>query len=606
MSDCVEVFVPGRLCVLGEHSDWAASYRIYNQSIEKGYAIVAGLNLGIYLRGWKSEKFSYQFEDKHICLTKDELADYSRKDFFEYVIASAKLVNDKFSVSGLEICCEKMTLPMKKGLASSAAICVAVIRLYNLIYELNLSMEEEMMLAYTAERSTGSLCGKMDQVCAYGQGLRLVEFDGSDICVTPLITNNEFIFLLVDLHGTKDTKKILTDLNSIYPFPQNKTEERLLSFLGDKNKEYVDNSVKAIINDDKMNLAKLLTQYQKQFDTDVACFSKELESSLLHQLMSKVCTMEGVLACKGVGSQGDGMAQILISDENAVDRVIETISREFSYDCYKLMIGQKYINAILPIAGKGTRLYPFTNIVDKAFLPIVYKKRVVPSLILILQELYSSKCIKSVDLIINEKQEVMFPKIEELLCKENIDVQLVKDYQIRNGFGGAISSSRFVNEVGYSLICLGDYIYQSKQLGECTRQIFDFWKARGEAVVGIKPVSISDVSSYGIVYGSWVDDKVLKIEGVVEKPDSLYAQENLMLEHCGKKEIFAFFGQYIINNDTLRKISLSTEENEIGLSEYLDEYARQYILYGYIIDGNSFDLGNAKTYYDSFVNYGKE
>ena len=200
----------------------------------------------------------------------------------------------------------------------------------------------------------------------------------------------------------------------------------------------------------------------------------------------------------------------------------------------------------------------------------------------------------------------MFPKIEELLCKENIDVQLVKDYQIRNGFGGAISSSRFVNEVGYSLICLGDYIYQSKQLGECTRQIFDFWKAGGEAVVGIKPVSISDVSSYGIVYGSWVDDKVLKIEGVVEKPDSLYAQENLMLEHCGKKEIFAFFGQYIINNDTLRKISLSTEENEIGLSEYLDEYARQYILYGYIIDGNSFDLGNAKAYYDYFVNYGKE
>lgn len=177
-------------------------------------------------------------------------------------------------------------------------------------------------------------------------------------------------------------------------------------------------------------------------------------------------------------------------------------------------------------------------------MPIVYKNRVVPSLMLILQELYYSKCIKSVDLIINEKQGVMFPKIEELLYKENIDVQLVKDYQIRNGFGGAISSSRFVNEVGYSLICLGDYIYQSKQLGECTRQIFDFWKARGEAVVGIKPVSISDVSSCGIVYGSWVDDKVLKIEGVVEKPDSLYAQENLMLEHCGKKEIFAFWTIY--------------------------------------------------------------
>ena len=103
-----------------------------------------------------------------------------------------------------------------------------------------------------------------------------------------------------------------------------------------------------------------------------------------------------------------------------------------------------------------------------------------------------------------------------------------------------------------------------------------------------------------------VNDKVLKIEGVVEKPDELYAQENLMLEYHGKKEVFGFFGQYIINNDILRKISLSMEENEIGLSEYLDEYAKQYKLYGYIIDGNSFDLGNVKDYYDSFVDLGKE
>ena len=50
MDNKVEVFVPGRLCILGEHSDWAAGYRAINSEIEKGYAIVAGINLGIYLR----------------------------------------------------------------------------------------------------------------------------------------------------------------------------------------------------------------------------------------------------------------------------------------------------------------------------------------------------------------------------------------------------------------------------------------------------------------------------------------------------------------------------------------------------------------------------
>ena len=36
MTDGVEVFVPGRLCILGEHSDWAAEYRDINPTISYG------------------------------------------------------------------------------------------------------------------------------------------------------------------------------------------------------------------------------------------------------------------------------------------------------------------------------------------------------------------------------------------------------------------------------------------------------------------------------------------------------------------------------------------------------------------------------------------
>lgn len=31
-----EIFVPGRLCLLGEHSDWAGGYRTVNPSLPKG------------------------------------------------------------------------------------------------------------------------------------------------------------------------------------------------------------------------------------------------------------------------------------------------------------------------------------------------------------------------------------------------------------------------------------------------------------------------------------------------------------------------------------------------------------------------------------------
>ena len=39
----INLFVPGRLCIMGEHSDWTGKYRNINNKINKGYAIVTGI-----------------------------------------------------------------------------------------------------------------------------------------------------------------------------------------------------------------------------------------------------------------------------------------------------------------------------------------------------------------------------------------------------------------------------------------------------------------------------------------------------------------------------------------------------------------------------------
>ncbi len=38
-----EVFVPGRLCILGEHSDWAAQYRAKNNEVMIGLIHISQL-----------------------------------------------------------------------------------------------------------------------------------------------------------------------------------------------------------------------------------------------------------------------------------------------------------------------------------------------------------------------------------------------------------------------------------------------------------------------------------------------------------------------------------------------------------------------------------
>ncbi|MBZ0290032.1 MAG: galactokinase family protein, partial [Anaerolineae bacterium] len=44
----MKIFVPGRVCLFGEHSDWAGGYRRINADVEQGFALISGTNQGIY------------------------------------------------------------------------------------------------------------------------------------------------------------------------------------------------------------------------------------------------------------------------------------------------------------------------------------------------------------------------------------------------------------------------------------------------------------------------------------------------------------------------------------------------------------------------------
>ena len=44
----MRIFVPGRICLFGEHSDWAGGYRRVNADLEKGYTIITGTNQGLH------------------------------------------------------------------------------------------------------------------------------------------------------------------------------------------------------------------------------------------------------------------------------------------------------------------------------------------------------------------------------------------------------------------------------------------------------------------------------------------------------------------------------------------------------------------------------
>ena len=266
MSVLIDEFVPGRLCILGEHTDWiGGSYRHLNRRIAKGYALVCTTSEGLYAKCSTYKpgfaRYSYTSSsgsvEEFICeLNLESLRQIGKSgNFFAYVAASLlacleRQVADGHDIElalkyGIEIDNYKTTLPMKKGLSSSAAICVLVTNCYNKLFNTNVLAESSspghglwsrsgiMDIAYTAEsKYTSSKCGRMDQCVAMGRGsIGLMEFEdytGGDeslsCAVSSLYNHCPLYFVVGNVNGTKNTVEILSALNACFPFPRNSTQ----------------------------------------------------------------------------------------------------------------------------------------------------------------------------------------------------------------------------------------------------------------------------------------------------------------------------------------------------------------------------------------------
>lgn len=347
----MKLFVPGRLCLFGEHSDWAGEYRWQNPQLSPGFAIAVGTNQGIYaeIKPHPQQLILHTPADLKTSQTlqlpmKLELLkqEASRGEFFSYVAGVAYQALKNYQVAGLEIDNHSIDLPIKKGLSSSAAICVLVARAFNQIYNLNLTRQEEMELAYWGERTTPSQCGRMDQACAYGERPILMTFDGQSslIKVEPLSVGCDLFFVIVDLAGSKNTQLILQQLNQCYPFASNPLQHNVQKYLGQINAEITQSAAIAIQQGDGKKIGNLMQQAQQAFDTYLipACPS-QLTAPLLHQLLNHSSIQTYIWGGKGVGSQGDGTAQFIAKDDRTQQQLIKTITNEFpSMQCLPLTI----------------------------------------------------------------------------------------------------------------------------------------------------------------------------------------------------------------------------------------------------------------------------
>ena len=616
----IELFVPGRLCLFGEHSDWAGKYRAMNAEILPGAAIVTGVEQGIYAHAEKSEQFEI---DDFSCQMKGErLSEIAKSDsFYAYCAGVASYMLEWHKVGGIRITIDKMTLPMKKGLSSSAAICVLVARAFNHLYKLNLNTLEEMNAAYQGELRTASRCGRLDQACAFGVKPVLMHFDCEDISVDQIIVKEPLHWVFADLNAGKNTIKILRDLNKAYPFAS--SEEELLEHeaLGIKNQDIIKRAIAYMGEGEKEKLGELMTEAQTLFDAQIAPLCpEELKSPKLHSVLADTKVKSLTFGGKGVGSQGDGSIQFLAKDSDSQRQLVEYLESQ-GMKAFPLTIKPRHSvrKAIIPVAGFGTRLYPETKLVKKDFFPIVDKDGFVKPVILLLLEDLIASGIEEICIILGSEEErrTYADFFEKELPQEHLDKLSDKArameqhilsigshlnfvYQKeKKGFGHAVYQAAEFAGGDNILLILGDTIYRSNNEKPCSLQLIEAFENSFKPIISVHETPLGDVSYYGIVSGKWTDsrEKVLDMSAFIEKPTAAYAEENLGVGlRDGSTKYYSVFGQYVLTPEVFEQlrqdIADSDSTQEIGLTEALEKIRASMGMQAVILDGNMYDIGN--------------
>ena len=641
----IKLFVPGRLCLFGEHTDWAGHYRTMNADVAPGAAIVTGIEQGIYAEVEKSSLFEVQsvateiegqWQDFACRMDEQELKRIAKSgSFFCYCAGVASYMLEWYKVGGVRIKIKSMSLPMKSGLSSSAAICVLVARAFNLLYNLNLNTLGEMNIAYVGELRTSSRCGRLDQACAFGVKPSLMTFDGDEIEVQTLNVKKPLYWVFADLCGEKNTVKILRDLNKAYPFASTEEEQREHDALGVLNQDIINRAIKYMAEGDVEQLGRLMTEAEELFNSHVTpmCPS-ELEAPKLRAALADPNILPLVYGGKGVGSHGDGSVQFLARSIDCQQQLVDYLNAQ-GMKAYPLTIKPVHTvrRAIIPVAGFGTRLYPATRAMKKDFFPIPCPDGMVRPVILILLEELVQSGIEEICLVLGSEDERRLyadfferPISDDHLNKLSKEAQEYENHILdigkrlryvyqrdKRGFGHAVYQAAGFARNEPVLLMLGDTLYRSLTNKPCALQLIEEYERYNCLIVGLYPVALNDVSHFGIMSGVWEDkdERILNVTTINEKPTAAYAEEFLSVRNSmGTREYCSVFGQYILTPEVFEQLAADIKKadeegtsREIELTSALEAVRSRVGMMGVRLYSQRFDMGNPAALVDTVAKF---
>lgn len=278
------------------------------------------------------------------------------------------------------------------------------------------------------------------------------------------------------------------------------------------------------------------------------------------------------------------------------------------------MRGAGRYKVVLPVAGLGTRLLPATKEQPKEMLPIFAPDGrggtcLKPLLQLVFEQLYSFGFREFIFVVGRGKRAVedhFTPDaqfVQELERRGRTDSsRLISEfYEMLSssvltwvnqssplGFGHAILITRHVVGNSPFVVQAGDTYIHSDGYSHISRVIETFESRDADAVILLR--RIEDPRMYGVVEGRMIDDGVLEIMNVEEKPEKPKSDLAIMPLYVFKDAIFRALET--VKPDKRGEIQLTD-----GIQRCIDWGLKVYGVE--LIDGHVMDIGNPKSYWEA-------
>ncbi|MEY4131434.1 MAG: hypothetical protein RLZZ31_1558 [Actinomycetota bacterium] len=265
--------------------------------------------------------------------------------------------------------------------------------------------------------------------------------------------------------------------------------------------------------------------------------------------------------------------------------------------------------AVIPAAGLGTRFLPATKAQPKEMLPIVDT----PAIQYVVEEAVRSG-IDDILIITGRGKRSLEDhfdrnvELESFLAdrgkKEDLEnvrnlAELAEIHFVRQGeplgLGHAVSVAR--KHVGDSpfVVMLGDDIMESSSTA--LADMIEVHETRGGAVIAVSEVEPHEISSYGSIDPEPLEDSLVRIRSIVEKPAKEEAPSNL-----------AVMGRYVFTPEIFDAIDQVKPGvgGEIQLTDAIALLIGDMDVYGWIIGSGRYDIGSKLDYLRATVELASE